>query len=497
MKTRTWSRREIIKTLGAGTAAVGVPAWLTRCSPQSKRPNVLFIAVDDLNDWVNCLGGRPGVQTPNLDRLASRGVLFTNAHCSAPACNPSRASLMTGIRPTTSGIYGNTQPWRESPVLREAITLPENFRSRGYRVVGGGKMFHCLSWIWKTYGLDMNDPQCWDEYFPSKSRQMPDDYFPNPDFKIIDREVVAGRMARGERGTPPPWYFDWAPVDAPDEAMADSKVADWAIGELKRRQDRPLFQAVGIFKPHIPWYVPKKYFDFYPLERIELPESPPDWMRETSEAGRRMGAERRAWHQWVVDNNQWKRAIQGYLAGISFADAQIGRIIDALDAGPSARDTIIVLWSDHGFHLGERETWEKFTLWEESTRVTMMMVVPGLTRPGGRCAAPASLLDIYPTLVELTGGTPPAAIEGTSLVPLLRDPGLTIDRPVSSSWLNDHAVRSRRWRFIRYADGSEELYDHDDDPGEYRNLAADRRFNETKRDLARWLPEVKIPSRPE
>jgi len=491
------TRRRFLQTLGMGLGG-GATAWAFPFrsgspSPAEGPPNVLFIAVDDLNDWVNCLGGRPGIITPNLDRLAKRGVLFTNAHCSSPACCPSRASLMTGISPTTSGVYDNIQDWRESPALKNAVTIPAYFRSRGYRAVGGGKIFHALSWIWKDYGLDQNDPASWDEYFPSKRRQLPEDYWPNENLRRGDREIIGDPMARGNIGKRPSWFFDWAPVDAPDEAMADSKVVEWAISEVQRKHDRPFFQAVGIFKPHIPWYVPKKYFDLYPLEKVTLPEVRGDWGAGLPPAGRAMGEERRAWHRWVVDNNQWKRAVQGYMAGISFADAQLGRLLDALDASPCARNTVIVLWSDHGFHLGERETWEKFTLWEESTRVTFMVVAPGVTPAGGRCGRPVSLLDIYPTLVELAGGKPAPELEGRSLVPLLRNPQAPSDRAVVTTWLDSHAVRSERWRYIRYADGSEELYDHQADPGESINLAGKKEFLDIKAGLAARLPEVKIP----
>jgi len=493
MGNRFWSRRNFLRTVGLGVAGLPLSSFAVRPRQAAGRPNVLFIAVDDLNDWVNCLGGYPGVQTPNLDRLAKRGVLFTNAHCSSPSCNPSRASLLTGIRPTTSGVYENSQIWRDSPVLKNAAAIPQYFRSLGYRVVGGGKIFHGLSWIWARYGRDLNDPACWDEYFPSKTRQIPEEYWPNKDARAENDEIVATPIAGGDKGTRPPWYFDWAPVDMPDEFMSDSKVASWALTELAKKQDRPFFLAVGIFKPHIPWYVPRKYMEMYPLDKVHLPKVKENWREMTPPAGQEIGAERRAWHKWVLDNDQWRRAIQGYLAGISFADAQVGRVLDALDSSPYADNTIIVLWSDNGFHLGERETWEKFTLWEESTRITFMMTVPGVTRPGGECRRAVSLLDIYPTLVELTGQNPGPPLEGTSLVPLLKNPQAPSDRAVVCTWLNGSVVISERWRYIRYGDGSEELYDHESDPDEFFNLASKEESESVKKDLAPWFPEIKIP----
>ncbi len=476
-------------------ASLSVSPGLHRCARSKEQQNVLFIAVDDLNDWANCLGGYPRVLTPNLDRLAQRGVLFTNAHCSSPACNPSRASVMTGIRPSTSGVYRNAQPWRNSPALKNAVTIPEHFRSLGYRVNGGGKIFHALSWIWERYGKDRNDPNIWDEYFPSKQRQMPDAIWPNEDVRLDNGEIKATPIAKGEKGERPPWFFDWSPVNESDKKMADYKVIDWALDELQKKHDRPFFQAVGIFRPHIPWYVPQKYFDMYPLENITLPRLRPDWQEHTPPAGRAIGAERRLWHQWILENGQWKKAIQGYLASISFADAMLGRLLDGLDASPYVDNTIIVLWSDHGFHLGERETWEKFTLWEESTRVALMIVAPGVTKPGSVCQQPVSLLDIYPTLVELSGVKSRPELEGQCLVPLLKNPETSTGRAVVTTWLNHHAVRSRRWRYIRYDDGSEELYDHQNDPDEFANLAAKKEFSAVREELARWLPEVKVPYR--
>jgi len=484
-----YNRRAFLKTVGLGAASLALTGCNNFLKDPDKRglktkPNVLFIAIDDLNDWTGCLGGYKGkIYTPNLDRLAKRGVLFTNAHCAAPACNPSRASILTGIRPSTSGIYYNSPHWRRSPVLEKAVTIPEHFRTAGYSVVGGGKIFHALSWDnWDKEELSdgFNDPNCWDEYFPSKIKSMPPELWP--------KEYP---VAKGSIGKRPMEFFDWAALDEPDSKMADYKVADWAISELNKKHNRPFFQAVGIFRPHIPWYVTRKYFDMYPLDEIVTPKIPEDWKRQLPSAGLDMGAERRAWHKWVIDNEEWKKAIQGYLASISFADTQLGRLLDGLDKSGYAENTIIVLWSDHGFHLGERETWEKFTLWEESTRVTFMMVAPGLTKAGNCCSRPVSLLDIYPTLIELCGLKPKPELEGQSLVPLLCSPSAPRLQPAVTTYGKDnHAVRTDRWRYIRYENGNEELYDHSTDPDETINIAADAKYDSIKKELARWLPVI-------
>jgi arylsulfatase A-like enzyme len=350
------SRRDILKAFGWGVTTLTLTPWTGSCKKPVQSKNVLFIAVDDLNDWANCLGGRPGVQTPNLDRLASRGVLFTNAHCAAPACNPSRTSVFTGISPSSSGIYFNRQYWRESPVLEKAETIPEYFRSQGYISIGCGKLFHCLSWIRISYGRDGNDPNVWDSYFPSKTRPMPDFVWPldamKDEFETITWTPLAG--AGTERR--PPYYFDWGPLAEGDENTSDFKVVDWAAKEIQKKHDKPFFLAAGIFRPHIPWFVPKKYFDLYPLEDIFLPEIQENDLEDCSAVGKSFC--RREWQKWILRNNQWKPALQAYLASISFADAQLGHLIDALDRSGHAQDTIVVLWSDHGMHIGEKEHWE-------------------------------------------------------------------------------------------------------------------------------------------
>ncbi len=426
---------------------------------ESAKPNVLFIAVDDLNDWTGFLKGHPGVRTPNLDELARRGVVFSRAYCSAPACNPSRTSLLTGKRPSTSGVYHNDQPWR--PVLADAVTLPQRFRAAGYRVEGGGKIFH------NTF----NDLGSWDEWHALKSGDHP-----------VPRE----RPVNGIAGAA---HFDWGPVDVPDEAMGDYKTVSRAIDYLKRDHSKPFFLAVGLIRPHLPWYVPAKYFAEFPLSDIVRPAVKANDLDDVPNAGRAI-AKPGGDHRKVVEADQWDRAVQGYLASIAFADAQIGRLLAALDSSPHAKDTIIVCFGDHGWHLGQKEHWRKFALWEEATRVPLIVVAPGVTRPDSRCERTVSLLDLYPTLIELCGLPHKGELEGETLVPLLKNVAAERATPaVTTHGRNNHAVRSERWRYIRYAHGGEELYDHDSDPHEWTNLATNARLNSVKQELARWLPD--------
>ncbi len=463
----------VLGFLGAGCLG-NPPAPATAEAPPARRaaaagttngmPNVLFLAIDDLNDWVGCLGGYPGVRTPHLDRLARRGVLFTGAYCSAPACNPSRASLLCGIRPSTSGVYHNDQPWR--PVMPDVVTLPQHFMAHGYHVVGGGKIFHGR----------YNDLASWHEYL-----KRPVD--PVPPVRPVNRIPKAA-------------HFDWGPLDVPDDAMGDVTVTNWAVDYLRQKHEKPFFLGVGLFRPHLPWYVPRKYFDRYPLSDIVLPRVKVDDLDDIPALGQRM-ARPEGDHKRVIESNNWEKAVQGYLASIAFTDACVGLLLDALDNSPYADNTIIVMWSDHGWHLGEKLHWRKFALWEEATRVPMVIVAPGVTAPGQRCERTVSLLDIYPTLVELCGLSPKAKLEGISLVPLLKDPGASRRSPaVTTHGRNNHAVRSQRWRYIRYRDGTEELYDHLGDPMEWTNLADKAEHAQVKKELARWLPKVNADDAP-
>ena len=462
------NRREFLKVTAAGAATLAMPSISAARRRNTSRPNVLFMAVDDLNDWIGCLGGHPDIKTPNFDRLAAMGVLFTSAHCSAPACNPSRASLMTGILPSTSGIYVNPNPWRKSSVLKNAVTIPQHFTANGYRSVGGGKIYHG----------SFPDPQSWQQYFPSQTKNKPDDPVPE------------NRPLNGIAKTS---HFDWGPVNAKDEDMGDWQVADWAIGELNRKHDKPFFLACGFFRPHLPWYVPQKYFDMYPLDKVTLPNINENDLDDVPEIGRKM-AKPNGDHKKVIDHNQWAKAVQAYLASISFTDACLGRVLDALDESQYKDNTIVLLWGDHGWHLGEKLHWRKFALWEEATHAPLMFVAPGVTKPNGRCIRPVSHLDIYPTLIDLCGLSRNPALQGKSLRPLLEDPSAKWEKPaLTTHGRNCHSLRSERWRYIRYSDATEELYDHEDDPLEWKNLAGDPKYADIKKQHAKWLPKENVP----
>ncbi len=438
---------------------------------ETSKPNVLFIAIDDLNDWIEPLGGHPQAKTPNLTRLARQSTLFTRAYCAAPACNPSRAALMTGIRPSTSGVYHNPQPWRLA--MPDVVTLSQHFMNQGYWAGGSGKIYH------GSYP----DPESWNDFFPSKKSQRPPGARP--------KKTPLSSLKNTA-------HFDWGPLPDEDSAMSDAKVANWVIDQLGvKDRDKPFFLAFGLYRPHLPWYVPQKYFDMFPLDSIQLPRVQKNDLEDVPPAGVKM-ARPDGDHKKVTANNEWKKAVQGYLASIAFTDAQLGRVLDAFEKSAHAKNTIVILWTDHGWHLGEKEHWRKFALWEDATRTPMMIKapsgVPGLpagTKAGTRCEHPVSLMDIYPTLVDLAGLPKPDHLEGTSLVPLLGDPSKKEwDRPaLTTHGRNNHALRSLRWRYIRYADGTEELYDHSVDPHEWANVAKNSAHDSVKARLAKHFPK--------
>ena len=442
-----------------------------------ERPNVLFIAVDDLNNWVGFLKNHPGVKTPNMDRLAEQGVVFSNAHCSAPGCNASRSSVFTGLRPSTIGVYANGHDWRKMEATKEIVTLPDVFQEAGYTTMRGGKLYHAHTLIESAYEGHL-DPDPWDGYFPSKYLQLPPEVTPEVWPVNSNRRFYRGR-------------YDWAPLDIEDAEMADAKVVSWAESQLSKSHEKPLFLAVGIYRPHWPWWTPQKYFDEHPLEHIKFIEEPEDDLADLPKAGLNMI--RRNWDDWILENNERGKAMQGYLASMTFADVLVGRLLKALEQGPLAENTVIVLWSDHGYHIGNKHHWEKFALWEQTTNVPLIFVDPRNGKAGTRCAQPASLLDIYPTLVELCGLEAPDHLEGQSLLPLIRNPNQQTDRGViTTQGFNNHAVRTKDWRYIRYADGSEELYNHQNDPKEFTNLAQEVESDSIKVRLGKMLPTTNI-----
>ena len=437
------------------------------------KPNVLFIAIDDLNDWVGCLGGHPQARTPNMDRLAARGTLFANAHCQSPLCNPSRSSLLTGLRPSTTGIYGLAPGIRDVETTRNCVTLPQYFAAHGYFTATFGKVFHDGS---IPPRLRANEFNVW-----GPSPGMP---FPKEKFVHSPADIKA---------------MDWGVFPADDHDQADWKTADNTIAQLNNRpKDKPFFLACGFRLPHVPCFASQQWFDLIPAEK--------DIMLPPVKDNERAGTPEFSWYlhwklpeprlSWLKKSNQWRPLVRAYLASTTFMDSQLGRVLDALNAAGVASNTVVVLWSDNGWHLGEKLITGKNSLWDRSTRVPLIFAGPGVARRA-QCAQPAELLDIYPTLVKLCGLPAKSGLEGHSLMPQLKDAAVPRPWPaITTHNVGNHTVRTERWRYIRYADGSEELYDMPTDPHEWTNLAKDVKYADVIRDLAHWLPAVNTPPVP-
>lgn len=433
---------------------------------QAAKPNVLLIAIDDLNDWIGCLGGHPQAITPNIDELARRGMLFTNAHCQSPVCNPSRASLMTSLYPSTTGIYFLNPDIKASPVASKNTLMPGRFEEEGYYVTGAGKLFH------NAQGLN-------ETYIPNYGGQF-GGFGPMPEEKIT---TYPGH---------PLW--DWGVFPDTDEQMPDFQIAQWATEQLAITHDSALWMGVGFYRPHVPQFAPQKWFDLYPIESIQLPNTITDDLQDISPYGIDITRLEHVspTHEWVLENEEWRPLVQSYLACVSFVDDQVGKVLRALENSSYADNTYVVLFSDHGFHLGEKERYAKRSLWEDGARVPMIIAGPGVTP--GKCHKPVQLLDIYPTLLELTALESDPAHEGHSLVPLLNDPEADWPHLARTSFgPGNYAIVSEQYRFIQYDDGSEELYDHRTDPHEWRNIVSDPTYSEVVSQHRQAIPQERHP----
>ncbi len=456
----------------------------------AQRPNILFIAIDDQNDWIGHLGGHPLAKTPHLDKLAARGTTFLNAHCNAPLCNPSRTSLMLGLRPTTTGIYGLSPWFRTLPEWKDRVALAQHFANNGYRTAATGKIYHG-----GTGGSRGGQ---------GKNKAAANAAPAAPEFQITAPYGGVGTKPPQKLTPPAPMgnhpLMDWGvwPLDNDDTQKGDYQVASWTVEQIKSApKDQPFFIAAGFFLPHVPCYATQKWFDLYPDDDSVLPKIL---------VGDREDTPRFSWYlhwnlpeprlKWVKENNQWRNLVRSYLASTSFVDAQVGRLLAALAEAGVAGNTIVVVWGDHGWHLGEKDITGKNTLWDRGTKVPLIFAGPGV-KGGQRCMQPAELLDLYPTLIELTGVPKRNDLEGISLVPQLKDAATKRERPaITSHNQGNHGVRSERWRYIHYADGSEELYDMQADPNEWHNVASKPENAAVIAKHKKWLPKIDRPPAP-
>jgi len=461
------NRRTFLKKTCAAAAGLSCSAVYAAGKRRASKPNVLFIAIDDMNDWTTVFDKDNPIKTPNLERLAKRGVFFSKAFCSTPACNPSRTAILTGLHATTSGVYGNRDPWRK--ILPDAVTLPQYFERHGYATKGAGKIFHHGG----SGKSDPNNPD-FQKFFPMLPARGP-----KPNYN----GYRTGPLSKT--------YYDWGEHT---RKMIDLDMVEWVENVMDQQWDEPMFLAAGIFKPHLPFYAPPATFEKYPFDETSMPSMPENDLDDVSPAAVKMAHREFFIYQNTTKKpvnspSSLKKMVQCYQASADFADQMVGRLIDKLDASGRADNTIIVLWADHGYHLGDKESCVKFTLWEKANHVPFIIVAPGVAKPGTRCDKPVSLLDIYPTLAELAGLPPKADNDGNSLVPLLKDPKRKWPHfPVMTMGRGNHAVRSDRWRYIRYADGSEELYDHSNDPWEWTNLARKPGYKDIIERHRKYLP---------
>jgi uncharacterized sulfatase len=450
-------------------AFCGGPA-AARFAAAAEKLNVLFISVDDMNVDLGCYG-HPLVKSPNIDGLARQGVRFHRAYCQFPLCSPSRTSLMTGLRPDTTQVFDLRKHFRS--VLPDVVTLPQLFRNNGYFVARVGKIYHYGNpGDIGTNGLD--DEPSWHERINPKGRDKAEEHL-----------IVNHTPQRGLGSS-----LSVLAAQGSDEEQTDGMVATAVIRLMEEHQNEPFFLAAGFYRPHCPYVAPKKYFELYPLERIQMPKYPREHLKSVPELA--LASTRpRPW--FGVTEQQARESKQAYYATVSFVDAQIGRLLEALDRLGLRESTLVVFWSDHGYHLGEHGLWKKQSTFEESARAPLIFAGPGIGRSGTACARPVEFVDIYPTVADLCGLAAPGELEGASLRPLLENPSETWDRPaftqVSRGGVPGHSVRTQRWRYIEWGNGREgvQLYDHESDPREIHNLAADPQYASVIEELRRLV----------
>lgn len=439
----------------------------------AQRPNVLFLMSDDLNNMLGCYGD-PLAKTPHIDRLAARGVLFDRAYCAFPLCGPSRNALLTGLYPNSTGILANAQIFRQT--IPSQQSMPQTFRNSGYFAARIGKLYHYN--VPNSIGTNgHDDPGSWEmELNP-------------PGVDRLEEESRIFSLLPGQFGGVLSWYAS----PKSDQYHTDGQMADdaeWVLERCAKRKDRPFFLAVGFFRPHTPYVSPKPYFDLYPENEMPVVQGVKEDQADIPLAG--LGSHKK--EQDKLTDDLRRQCRQAYYASISFMDAQVGRVVDALDRLGLSDNTIIVFTSDHGYHMGEHGLWQKMSLFEESSRVPMLIVAPGVARKGGTAKSPVSHVDLFPTLAELCGVKTPANVQGQSLVPMLKDPSVTgrgwaitqvmrgggpnrasVTTNVGSEGARffGYSLRTPRWRYTEWDEGRKgrELYDHDADPRELSNLA--------------------------
>jgi choline-sulfatase len=445
---------------------------------QTQKPNVLFIVVDDLNDWIGPYGGHPQTLTPNIDHLAASGAMtMMNAQCAATVCGPSRSALLSGLRPSTTGIYGNRENISLSAVAAGVPTIAQYFSQNGYFSLSTGKIFHKHR---TKDGMDQGEWafDLWEQEeggFPIDRSKLPLSNMPSSGLNNVE--------------------IDWGPTTVGKEETRDWWIANWAAEKFKQDFDKPFFMMLGITKPHLSWYVPQEYFDRFDLNSIVIPNFRLDDLDDilTPEGEKKFEPSKD--FVTIQKNDKFKEATRAYLACISYVDDCIGVVLDGLEKSKYNDNTIIVFIGDHGWYLGEKLRFRKTHLWEESCRTPMLIKVPGTTK-SVQCSRPVSFMDLYPTLADLCNLPIPTHCEGRSIVPLLKNPNEKWYPALTTMGYQNHSVRSDRYRYIMWSDGTEELYDHETDPMEWKNLIKDPKYAKIVKEHKAYLPEINVKEFP-
>ena len=456
---REITRRDFLKrtALAVTASSLAGRSGFTDETELPENPNVVFIAIEDFSPQrLNCYGGP--VKSPSMDRLASEGVLFERAYCMSPVCNASRTSLFTGLRSDTTGVFGNSQDWRK--ILPGITTMPMHFQKHGYDTIRIGKMYHG-NW---------EHDESWTQVIP----------------ELYDRKAAQAR----KKAIAPAKKIDgndnlrWGPTGNDPYKDRDGQIAEQAIRFLEKGHNRPFFLGVGFHSPHLPFRAPDRFHDLYPPEEIKLPQNPKDDLEDTPISRPHNDYER-------LTTDEWREVIAAHYAAISYTDWCVGRVIDTVEQTGREKDTIIIVWSDHGFMLGEHFLWRKVNLYEESARVAFIWKVPGLTPKGARCSRPAETIDMFPTLFDLCDIPQPEGVEGISMKRLLQNPSLPWKKG-AITWKAGRgeqvAIQTERYRLNkRLSDGFLELYDHHTDPGEFTNAAKVPEYKEAVAELTKLL----------
>ena len=453
---------------------------------QTKPPNIIMIVVDDLNDWVGVYGGHPQVKTPNIDKFAKQSMVFRNASCPGPVCGPSRSALLSGFRPSTTGVYGNDHNMLDYAIPQTHATLPEYFSRNGYLTISSGKVFHKHN---TQNGVDHGQWafDVWDDA-KGGGKVIKEKYFSRNQGIVNGVKLENPLYAKGGGAE-----FSFGPTEGKTENTADYKTAKWFEQKLQDNYDKPFFMAMGISKPHLPFHVPEEFFNMYGLDTLKMPEYKMDDLDDILDKNGKIAFQPEADFLWSKHYGVEKEVVRAYLAAITYADACIGVLLDALAKSKYADNTIVMIYGDHGWHLGEKLRYRKATLWRESTQLPFIFHVPGMTKMQD-CNRNVNLLDIYPTLIDLCN-LPKKQLDGKSFAPLLKDPSLKWTPTVTTSGKGEHSVISEKWHYIQGRNQVLQLYNLENDPMEWTNLI-NKKTPETEaaiKELKAYIPVNDAP----